>query len=58
MYEVNKKIDPDFIFTNDGDSLTFPHLIHRAEENSNTSYPWKRTNAIERQCTHHTIIAN
>jgi DNA polymerase elongation subunit (family B) len=33
MNEVNKKIDPDFIFTNDGDSFTFPHLIHRAEEN-------------------------
>jgi DNA polymerase I len=34
IYEVNKKIDPDFIFTNDGDSFTFPHLIHRAEENN------------------------
>jgi len=32
--EINKTIDPDFIFTNDGDSFTFPHLIHRAEENN------------------------
>jgi DNA polymerase-2 len=32
--EVSKKIDPDFIFTDDGDSFTFPHLIHRAQENS------------------------
>ena len=34
IYEVNKKIDPDFIFTNDGDSFTFPHLIRRAQENN------------------------
>jgi DNA polymerase, archaea type len=27
------KIDPDFIFTNDGDSFAFPYLIYRAEEN-------------------------
>jgi DNA polymerase-2 len=27
------KIDPDFIFTDDGDSFTFPYLIYRAEEN-------------------------
>jgi DNA polymerase-2 len=27
------KIDPDFIFTEDGDSFTFPYLIHRAEVN-------------------------
>ena len=33
MYEVNKKIDPDFVFTDDGDSITFPHLIYRAEVN-------------------------
>ena len=26
-------IDPDFIFTEDGDSFTFPYLIHRSEEN-------------------------
>ena len=28
------KIDPDFIFTEDGDSFTFPYLIHRAEFNN------------------------
>jgi DNA polymerase I len=28
------KIDPDFIFTEDGDSFTFPYLIHRAEINN------------------------
>ena len=33
MYEVNKKIDPDFVFTDDGDSISFPHLIYRAEVN-------------------------
>jgi DNA polymerase-2 len=27
------KIDPDFIFTEDGDSFTFPYLIYRAEQN-------------------------
>lgn len=26
------KIDPDFIFTEDGDSFTFPYLVHRAEK--------------------------
>ncbi len=26
-------IDPDFIFTDNGDSFDFPYLIHRAEEN-------------------------
>lgn len=26
-------IDPDFIFTKDGDSFTFPYLIHRATHN-------------------------
>jgi DNA polymerase-2 len=31
--EITKKIDPDFIFTDDGDSFTFPYLIHRAEQN-------------------------
>ncbi|MFY9870175.1 MAG: DNA polymerase domain-containing protein [Candidatus Nitrosopolaris sp.] len=27
------KFDPDFIFTDNGDSFDFPYLIHRAEEN-------------------------
>jgi DNA polymerase-2 len=27
------KIDPDFIFSEDGDSFTFPYLIYRAEKN-------------------------
>jgi len=31
--EITKKIDPDFIFTDDGDSFTLPYLIHRAEQN-------------------------
>ena len=31
--EITKRIDPDFIFTEDGDSFTFPYLIHRAEQN-------------------------
>jgi DNA polymerase, archaea type len=33
LIKTTKKIDPDFIFTEDGDSFTFPYLIHRAEEN-------------------------
>ena len=28
-----KRINPDFILTEDGDSFTFPYLIHRAESN-------------------------
>ncbi|TLY05036.1 MAG: hypothetical protein E6K92_02190 [Thaumarchaeota archaeon] len=32
MREVGK-IDPDFIFTNDGDEFVFPYLIERAENN-------------------------
>ena len=31
LYEV-AKLDPDFIFTDDGDSFTFPYLIYRAEQ--------------------------
>jgi DNA polymerase elongation subunit (family B) len=27
------KMDPDFIFTEDGDSFTFPYLIYRSEQN-------------------------
>ena len=27
-------IDPDFVFTTDGDSFGFPYLLHRAKENS------------------------
>ena len=34
LIKVVKKIDPDFIFTEDGDSFTFPYLIHRAEINN------------------------
>jgi DNA polymerase I len=29
------RIDPDFIFTEDGDSFTFPYLIYRAKMNGN-----------------------
>lgn len=31
--EITKKIDPDFILTEDGDSFTLPYLIYRAEKN-------------------------
>jgi DNA polymerase, archaea type len=33
LEHIIKKIDPDFIFTTNGDSFTFPYLIHRAEKN-------------------------
>ncbi|MGB6528137.1 MAG: DNA polymerase domain-containing protein [Candidatus Nitrosopolaris sp.] len=29
-----RKVDPDFVFTDNGDSFDFPYLIHRAEENN------------------------
>ena len=29
--EITMKIDPDFIFTEDGDSFAFPFLIHRVK---------------------------
>jgi DNA polymerase elongation subunit (family B) len=33
LIKIVQDIDPDFIFTDDGDSFTFPYLIHRAELN-------------------------
>ncbi|HZD34104.1 MAG TPA: DNA polymerase domain-containing protein [Nitrososphaeraceae archaeon] len=33
LEEEISRIDPDFIFTEDGDSFTFPYLIHRAKMN-------------------------
>jgi DNA polymerase elongation subunit (family B) len=33
LIKIVRDIDPDFIFTDDGDSFTFPYLIHRAELN-------------------------
>src|SRR5918993_896652 len=33
LIKIVQDIDPDFIFTDDGDSFTFPYLIHRAEIN-------------------------
>jgi DNA polymerase, archaea type len=33
LEHITRKIDPDFIFTNNGDSFAFPYLIHRAEKN-------------------------
>ena len=33
LIKIVQDIDPDFIFTEDGDSFTFPYLIHRAEIN-------------------------
>lgn len=34
LNRIVQKIDPDFVFTDDGDSLTFPYLINRAKENN------------------------
>jgi DNA polymerase-2 len=34
LIKTTKNIDPDFIFTEDGDSFTFPYLVHRAEKNN------------------------
>jgi DNA polymerase elongation subunit (family B) len=36
------RIDPDFIFTEDGDSFTFPYLIHRAKMNGNRNLSLSR----------------
>jgi DNA polymerase-2 len=33
LIKIVQNIDPDFIFTDDGDSFTFPYLIHRARIN-------------------------
>lgn len=33
LIKIVKTIDPDFIFTDDGDSFTFPYLIYRAKLN-------------------------
>jgi len=33
LLRIVQHIDPDFIFTEDGDSFTFPYLTHRAEIN-------------------------
>jgi DNA polymerase, archaea type len=33
LIKTTKKVDPDFIFTEDGDSFTFPYLIYRAKRN-------------------------
>ncbi|HVP81892.1 MAG TPA: DNA polymerase domain-containing protein [Nitrososphaeraceae archaeon] len=33
LLRIVQDIDPDFIFTEDGDSFTFPYLTHRAEIN-------------------------
>jgi DNA polymerase-2 len=32
LIKTVNKIDPDLIFTEDGDSFTFPYLVHRAEK--------------------------
>jgi DNA polymerase, archaea type len=34
LIRTTKKIDPDFVFTEDGDSFTFPCLIYRSEKNN------------------------
>jgi DNA polymerase I len=34
LIKTIKKIDPDFVFTEDGDSFTFPCLIYRSEKNN------------------------
>lgn len=33
LVKITKSIDPDFIFTEDGDSFTFPYLLYRSERN-------------------------
>ncbi|MGZ5547517.1 MAG: 3'-5' exonuclease, partial [Nitrososphaeraceae archaeon] len=33
LIKLVQDIDPDFIFTDDGDSFTFPYLIYRARIN-------------------------
>ena len=40
------RIDPDFIFTEDGDSFTFPYLIHRAKMNGNKKLSLSRDSMI------------
>src|SRR5919106_3759309 len=40
------RIDPDFIFTEDGDSFTFPYLIHRAKINGNKKLSLSRDPVI------------
>jgi DNA polymerase, archaea type len=40
------RIDPDFIFTEDGDSFTFPYLIHRAKMNENKKLSLSRDSII------------
>ena len=32
LIKTTRNIDPDFIFTEDGDSFTFPYLIYRSEK--------------------------
>jgi len=38
LLRIVQDIDPDFIFTEDGDSFTFPYLTHRAEINKINLY--------------------
>src|ERR671910_572459 len=40
------RIDPDFIFTEDGDSFTLPYLIHRAKMNGNKKLSLSRDSMI------------
>jgi DNA polymerase elongation subunit (family B) len=40
------RIDPDFIFTEDGDSFTFPYLIHKAKMNGNKKLSLSRDSII------------
>lgn len=42
------RIDPDFVFTEDGDSFTFPYLIHRAKINGNEKLSLSRDPIILR----------
>lgn len=34
IMKIIRKADPDFIFTDDGDSFMFPYLVYRAKENN------------------------
>ena len=38
LIEIVDILDPDFILTDDGDSITFPYLIHRAKINNINLY--------------------
>ena len=44
LIEIVDILDPDFILTDDGDSITFPYLIHRAKINNSNLYLGRDSN--------------